>query len=279
MHHNSSLTYYVLHRRPYRESSQIVDLFCEKQGRFSALHRVNKKQPALQPFVPYQMQFSGRGDLKYCQHVEVVYPSIYTTTVLSHDVSQPDARIYPTAMADAQLYDKTLPATSLTARSLKGRSLKGKNLYCGFYLNELIMRLTWKDEPQPELYQVYQQTLLGLLQLDNDMQSEPLLRRFEFHLLAVLGYQYNFQQDTDCRDIHADKFYSFDPFSGFNIITDNGYGHAALQHFPGHAILAIAAEDWQHELSWQVAKHIARLALTPLLGDKPLASRELFKKF
>lgn len=245
MQSNSKLTYYVLHRRPYRESSQIVELFCEKQGRFSALYRVNKKQAALQPFVPYQMQFSGRGDLKYCQHVEINYPSLYREQGLG----------------------------------IKGQSLKGRNLYCGFYLNELIMRLTWKGEPQAELYQVYQQTLIGLIQLDNDMQSEPLLRRFEFHLLALLGYQYNWQQDSDCRDILSDQFYNFDPASGFNLITTETYGIAApSRSFPGHVILAIAADDWQHELSWPVAKYITRLALKPLLGDKPLSSRELFKK-
>ena len=249
MQNSLNLTYYVLHRRPYRESSQIVDLFCEKQGRFSALHRVNKKNPALQPFTPYQMQFSGRGDLKYCQHVEIIYPPIYS-----------------------------LSSSSANEPSIKGQSLKGRNLYCGFYLNELIIRLTWKDEPQAELYQVYQQTLQGLLQLENDMQSEPLLRRFEFHLLAVMGYQYNWQQDSECRDIQADQFYNFDPSSGFNLITAQAYGVVRPQGFPGDAILAIAAEDWQHKLSWQVAKHIARLALNPLLGNKPLASRELFKK-
>ena len=88
--------YYVLHRKPYRESSQILDLFCEKQGRFSALYRVNKKNPPLQPFTPYQIQFSGRGNLKYCQYVETNYSSFTES---------------------------------------KGHSLKGKNLYCGFYLN------------------------------------------------------------------------------------------------------------------------------------------------
>lgn len=257
MLNSSAATYYVLHRRPYRESSQIIDLFCEKQGRFSALYRVNKKNPALQPFTPYQMQFSGRGDLKYCQHVEINYPSIY----------------------------------SACEPSVKGQPLKGRNLYCGFYLNELVMRLTWRDEPQAELYRVYQQTLLGLLRLGNDMQSEPLLRRFEFHLLAILGYQYNWQQDSECRDIEKDKFYSFDPFSGFHLQTAPSQtaqfqtDHSHMEQsvvkrggYPGDAILAVAEEDWQHELSWQVAKHIARLALQPLLGDKPLVSRELFKK-
>lgn len=238
-------TYYVLHRKPYRESSQILDLFCEKQGRFSALYRVNKKNPPLQPFTPYQIQFSGRGHLKYCQYVESNYVSFTES---------------------------------------KGHSLKGRNLYCGFYLNELIMRLTWQDEPQSELFNVYQQTLHGLLALDSDQQSEPLLRRFEFHLLAILGYQYNWQQDSDCRDILPQHNYHFDPHAGFKAIDTEAYGgyqngYSNQVGFPGEAILAVAKNDWSHSLSWQVAKQIARLALQPLLGDKPLSSRALFQKF
>jgi DNA repair protein RecO (recombination protein O) len=239
-------TYYVLHRKPYRENSQIVDLFCEKQGRFSALYRVNKKNPPLQPFTPYQIQFSGRGNLKYCQYVEANYSSL---------------------------------------SELKGHFLKGRNLYCGFYLNELIMRLTWQGEPQAELFNVYQQTLQGLLQLDNDQQTEPFLRRFEFHLLSILGYQYNWQQDCECQDIQPEQYYNFDPHAGFKVIHAQAYGIPIPTSrmninagFPGDAILAIAADDWGHALSWQVAKQVARLALQPLLGDKPLTSRTLFQR-
>lgn len=233
-----------MHRKPYRESSQILDLFCEKQGRFSALYRVNKKNPPLQPFIPYQIQFSGRGNLKYCQSVEANYSSV---------------------------------------AELKGHSLKGKNLYCGFYLNELLMRLTWQDEPQAELFNVYQQTLEGLLRLDNDQQSEPFLRRFEFHLLSILGYQYNWQQDCECQDIQPEQYYNFDPHAGFKIINAQAHGlnmssTRANAGFSGAAILAIAEDNWGHSLSWQVAKQVARLALQPLLGDKPLTSRTLFQQ-
>ena len=231
-----------MHRKPYRESSQILDLFCGKQGRFSALHRVNKKNPPLQPFTPYQIQFSGRGGLQYCQHVEANYSSL---------------------------------------SEMKGHTLKGKNLYCGFYLNELVMRLTWQGEPQIELFKIYQQTLQGLLRLDNDQQSEPFLRRFEFHLLSILGYQYNWQQDCECQDIVPNQYYHFDPQVGFKAIDSASYGIPLTYintGFLGEAILAIAGDDWGHALSWQVAKQVARLALQPLLGDKPLTSRTLFQR-
>lgn len=249
-------TYYVLHRKPYRENSQILDLLCEKQGRFSALYRVSKKQPSLQPFIPYQMQFSGRGDLKYCQHVEIYHPDFLNKEDELHN------------------------GLRFKGESLKGKCLKGKNLYCGFYLNELIMRLTWKDEPQKDLFLIYQQTLQGLLLLDDDQQSEPFLRRFEFHLLTILGYQYNWRQDSDCRDIQPDQYYNFDPAAGFKALRTSNDGSrlpAFSLTFPGDAILAIAADNWQHSMSWKVAKQIARLALQPLLGHKPLMSRALFQ--
>lgn len=248
--------FFVLHRKPYRETSHLLDLFSEKHGRFSALHRINKKNPPLQPFIPYQMQLSGRGHLKYCQNVETSYDDF-----------------------------------AFNSESLKGLELKGKNLYCGFYLNELLVRLTWKDEPQPEIFNVYRQTLIGLLMLENDYQSEPLLRRFEFHLLSILGYQYNWQQDDECRNIEPKGTYRFDPASGFKRmeierygIDEGGNGSVAFGssnlsvNFPGDALLAIANNDWAHPLSWQVAKQIARLALEPLLGGKPLTSRALFQR-
>jgi len=264
-------TYYVLHRKSYRENSQIIDLLCEKQGRFSALYRVSKKQPSLQPFIPYQMQFSGRGDLKYCQHVEIHYPEDPKTEDSKAEIPKFETALHLESNSDSQ---------DFPSESLKGKSLKGRNVYCGFYLNELIMRLTWKDEPQKDLFLIYQQTLQGLLLLDNDQQSEPFLRRFEFHLLTILGYQYNWQQDSDCRDIQADQYYNFDPAAGFRALNSEHYGNrpsASGLSFPGEAILAIAANDWQHTMSWKVAKKIARLALQPLLGHKPLTSRALFQ--
>ena len=130
---------YLLHRRAYRESSQLLDIFGEKQGRFSALYRVNKKNPPLQPFISYRMQFSGRGELKYAQHVEVIdYP----------------------------------------------QGIEGRRLYCGLYLNELMARVTWKGEAHSDLFVLYRETLQSLGRVEH---VEPLLRRFEFHLLRLLG--------------------------------------------------------------------------------------------
>ena len=41
---------YVLHRRPYRETSLLLDVFSLARGRCTAIYRTNRKQPPLEPF-------------------------------------------------------------------------------------------------------------------------------------------------------------------------------------------------------------------------------------
>jgi DNA repair protein RecO (recombination protein O) len=54
---------------------------------------------------------------------------------------------------------------------------------------------------------------------------------------------------------------------------------ASEQCWPGSALLAIAAADWQQAITLKVAKQLSRQLLAPLLGDKPLTSRALFQQF
>ncbi|WP_020405560.1 DNA repair protein RecO [Hahella ganghwensis] len=65
---------FVLHTRPYRESSLIVDLFCEESGRVAAVvkgGRVKKGLSALlQPFQKILVSFSGNSELKNLMQVE-----------------------------------------------------------------------------------------------------------------------------------------------------------------------------------------------------------------
>ena len=58
-------TAYVLHSRPYRESSALVDFFTP-EGRLRAVLRGarGKAGTLARPFVPLEVEFRGRGDLK-----------------------------------------------------------------------------------------------------------------------------------------------------------------------------------------------------------------------
>lgn len=110
---------FVLHRRPYGETSLIIDLFTFHHGHFSAVARGAARprsqwQAELQPFRPLRVSWSGRQALKTLRHGE--------------------ATAVPLALA-------------------------GERLYCGFYLNELLQRLLTEAEPVPELFSAYLDTL------------------------------------------------------------------------------------------------------------------------
>ena len=61
---------WVLHRRPYRNTSLIVDCLSLEWGRFSAVLRGGRKNPLVQPFVPLWLLPSGKGELLTLQRVE-----------------------------------------------------------------------------------------------------------------------------------------------------------------------------------------------------------------
>src|SRR5690606_38607437 len=67
--------------------------------------------------------------------------------------------------------------------------LRGEQLYCGFYLNELLMRVLAEMDPHHQLFQTYQN---GLQLLQSGADLEPLLRCFELDLLTELGYGVDF---------------------------------------------------------------------------------------
>ena len=81
-----------------------------------------------------------------------------------------------------------------------------------FYLHELILKLIPKMSPAPELFQLYEETLLATLK---DPQREEVLRHFELALLAIIGHplQLTFDYKNDAL-IKARLFYRYDPELG-----------------------------------------------------------------
>lgn len=113
---------FILHHRPYRETSRLIDIFTEDYGRITLIARGSRShrspwRPLLQPFVPLLLSWQGRSELMTLSSAE-----------------SNGGRIF----------------------------LYGDNLLSGFYLNELLMKVLQKDDPYPGLYTIYQHTLLEL---------------------------------------------------------------------------------------------------------------------
>lgn len=118
---------FVLHRRPYSESSLILDVFSEEYGRLTlmskgARSKRSQLKGALQPFTPLLLKWSGKGSMKTLRQAEPI--------------------------------------------SL-GLPLSGLTLYSAMYVNELLARVLMAEVPMPALFHDYLAALTELAQCDN----------------------------------------------------------------------------------------------------------------
>lgn len=148
-------------------------------------------------------------------------------------------------------------------------SLQDHQLACGFYLNELLMRLLCRQDPCPKIFRLYQNTVVALSQTD---VVAPLLRKFEKDLLAQLGYGMNYAQDWQTKaSIDPNKWYYYTPDRGF---SEPVPGVDAIC-FSGESVLALHQDHYATLAILQEAKQLMRLVLRHYLGKLPIKSRDL----
>lgn len=224
---------FVLHSRPYSETSLLLDVFTEHHGRIRILAKGARSKRsslkgALQPFTPLLIRWSGRGDVRTLRAAE------------------------PISLA--------LP-------------LSGNTLYCGLYVNELIVRVLQFETSHPTLFFAYLHCLQGLAAVSQS--PEPILRRFELALLSSLGYAVDFLHCAGSGEEVADEMtYFYREERGF--IASLVVSHRS---FTGRQLRALAEGKFPDRDSLRAAKRFTRMALEPCLGGKPLKSQELFRQF
>lgn len=222
---------YILHARPYRDTSLLVDFLTPDYGRVTAVARgVRKsktpKRQLLNPFNRLLVCWQGKTDMKLLTSFES--DNHFLTLTANH-------------------------------------------LYSGFYLNELLVRLLPEMDRHNGLYFAYEQSLDALYA---GCDIEPLLREFEFRLLTELGYGMDFGMDSrnGC-EIEAAGYYECHVQEGFYRAAGETPQQFLLK---GEWLLAIAAGDYSDPATRLAAKHLSRRLLKPLLGSRPLNSRQLF---
>jgi len=165
---------------------------------------------------------------------------------------------------------KSLRHIESTAPSI---NLVGTPLFCAMYINELTNRIMPTGLASEAVFAAYQQALLALYH-DNDV--EVTLRQYELSLLDEMGLLPDFTQDVEYEmPIDATKRYVLQAEFGFCPLPADAPAAYAKKGLPGSALLALAAGEYT-PMSKRVAKVLCRDLLKPLLGDKPLKSRELF---
>lgn len=113
---------FLLHHRPFRDSSQILDVFSRDHGRLSLVARgsrggKSRLKGILRPFQPLRLSWSIKSDLGTLTGAETAGP----------------------------------PTT-----------FEGETLLSAFYVNELLLFFLHRHDPQPEIFALYAATLEAL---------------------------------------------------------------------------------------------------------------------
>ena len=214
---------YILHHRPYRDTSRILDVVTRDHGRLTLFARgvrgpKAKLASVLQPFQLLLLSWSGRGEAAQLTGAEI---------------------------ADSH---PPIPAASLMG---------------SFYLNELLMKLTTRHDPQPSLFDDYHATVEALRE---GMRLEPALRIFEKRLLDSLGY------GLDLKDVDADEYYHFRPAQGlFPTVAE------AAGAISGNSLIHLANEQLQSARDLDDARRVLQAALAQCLEGRELNTRAVAK--
>lgn len=148
-------------------------------------------------------------------------------------------------------------------------ALRGRDLFCGLYLNELLTKLTARQDPVPGLFDDY---ALAIADLAAGVPTEPVLRRFEVRLLAHLGLGLLLEADNSGQPIVASNRYTYDMESG-PIIALETDPHAVS----GQTLLALSSGVFENDESIRQARLLMRRILNHHLDGRALRSRELFR--
>jgi DNA repair protein RecO (recombination protein O) len=223
---------FVLHTYAYRESSLLVEALARGAGRMSLVAR-----GARRPRSP------TRGALMAFQPLLLSW------------------------------FGKGELKTLVQAEWIGGQALlQGEALLCGFYLNELLVKLLAREDPHEELFDRYRGAL-GRLALGEP--SAPILRAFEKALLKELGYAMMLEREANNgQAIDPSALYTYDPEQG-PVALDGRWAELQLS---GSTLLDVARNDFSDPRTLAQSKALMRMLISHRLDYQPLNSRRIFKE-
>jgi DNA repair protein RecO (recombination protein O) len=151
--------------------------------------------------------------------------------------------------------------------------LSGDALLCGFYMNELLLRLMPREDAHEALFDRYVE---ATAQLANGEPHARVLRSFERTLLKELGYAITFDREAvSGQALEAEGLYRYELDKGpvQHIDPDGAPG---LLVFRGKTLLDIAQEDYSDPATLQQCKQLMRMLINHRLEQRPLYSRNVF---
>jgi DNA repair protein RecO (recombination protein O) len=223
---------FILHRYPWKETSLVLEAFSRQWGRVAVVARGARRPTSVL-----------RGALRAFEPLELSW------------------------------FGRSELRTLHAAERVGGFPLlRGAALMCGFYLNELILRLVPRDDPHEQLYVAYEATLRRLAL---GAETEPALRGFEKYLLQELGYAMPLAVDAETgAPVEPGSSYHYEIERG--PVRAAGVGENRLE-LRGKTLLDLVADDYSDPHTLHQSKLLMRTLITHYLGDRPLYSRQLLR--
>jgi DNA repair protein RecO (recombination protein O) len=227
---------YVLHAYPYKETSLIVEVFSRRFGRVGLLARGARRPRS-----------AMRGVLLAFHPLRLSWS------------------------ASAEL------GTLVSAEWGGGQAtLAGIGLMCGFYINELLLRLLPRDDPHEALFDAYGAALARLASGEARAAAQAaILRGFERRLLAELGYAPVLDRDAaNGAGIAPGKWYEYEPERG-PVETRRVDGDSVVS---GRTLLDMAADNYENTRTREEARRLMRTLIAERLGGQSLHTRAVLSE-
>lgn len=150
--------------------------------------------------------------------------------------------------------------------------LRGQALMCGFYVNELLLKLLLRDDPHEQLFASYE-TALAALGAAGDQPA--VLRRFELCLLRELGYAVILDHEVERGEpVVRERSYVYViergpvPAAG---ATQNGV------ELSGQTLVDMQLGEFSSAVTQQQSKLLMRTLINHHLGNQILHTRQLLR--
>jgi len=239
---------YVLHSYPYRETSLILQAWTEKHGRLGLVAKGARRPKSAQRAVLVPFQ------------------------PLALDwFGRAELKTLKTA-------EPAAPATPL----------QGPALLSAFYLNELLLKLTTREDPHEGLFEAYDEAIAGLRAIgrarpgmpkaESAAAVEPILRRFELRLLQELGYALELTREAGTHaPIAAEREYLYVVERGPIPAHEEGDVPPNAVKLRGSTLLDLDRGRLDDAATIAQAKPLMRLLIHHSLNGQELATRALVR--
>lgn len=228
---------FVLHSYAYKETSLIVEAFTRHHGRVGLLARGARR---------------GRS-------------AVRGALLAFHPL-----RLSWTASAELG---------TLTAAEWSGgqSALAGLPLMCGFYMNELLLRLLPREDAHEGLFDAYGSTVARLA---GGAEPAGLLRAFELSLLRELGYAPPLDRDpANGQPVQAGRRYRYlperGPIEAAGAERERGEGEITVS---GQTLLDMARDDYSRPETREESRRLLRRLIATRLPGQTLHTSDMLRE-